>query len=134
MQFGLFGGARTKRGAGFEDSQGYDSFIDYVVEANWKLVFENNRECFHCPSNHKEYTRATYDVARDQAFGRVMRRRCCGFSARRSSKSSCREQELDRLLSTLSDAAQIRSRLETLVSVYPFNEYEFIISHLLALL
>ena len=34
MQFGLFGGARTKRGAGFEDSQGYDSFIDYVVEAD----------------------------------------------------------------------------------------------------
>jgi len=42
--------------------------IDYVVEANWKLVFENNRECFHCPSNHKEYSRATYDVARDQAY------------------------------------------------------------------
>src|SRR6266852_2577931 len=34
MQFGLFGGARTKRGAGFEDSQGYQSFIDYVVEAD----------------------------------------------------------------------------------------------------
>jgi len=34
MQFGLFGGARTKRGAGFEDSQGYDSFIEYVVEAD----------------------------------------------------------------------------------------------------
>ena len=34
MQFGLFGGARTKRGAGFEDSQGYDSFIDYVIEAD----------------------------------------------------------------------------------------------------
>ena len=34
MQFGLFGGARTKRGAGFEDSQGYESFIDYIVEAD----------------------------------------------------------------------------------------------------
>jgi len=42
------------------------------------------------------------------------------------------QQELDRLLGTLSDAGQIRSRLESLVSVYPFNEYEFIISHLLA--
>lgn len=48
--------------------------IDYVVEANWKLVFENNRECFHCASNHKEYTRATYDVARDQAFYDPVRR------------------------------------------------------------
>ena len=34
MQFGLFGGARTKRGAGFEDSQGYETFIDYVTEAD----------------------------------------------------------------------------------------------------
>jgi len=42
------------------------------------------------------------------------------------------QQELDRLLGALPDAEQIRSRLDTLVSVYPFNEYEFIISHLLA--
>jgi len=34
MQFGLFGGARTKRGVGLEDSQGYESFIDYVIEAD----------------------------------------------------------------------------------------------------
>jgi alkanesulfonate monooxygenase SsuD/methylene tetrahydromethanopterin reductase-like flavin-dependent oxidoreductase (luciferase family) len=34
MQFGLFGGARTKRGVGFEDSQGYESFIEYVMEAD----------------------------------------------------------------------------------------------------
>ncbi|MBI1902383.1 MAG: hypothetical protein HYS13_14880 [Planctomycetia bacterium] len=41
-------------------------------------------------------------------------------------------QELDHLLETLPDAEQIRSRLDALVSVYPFNDYEFIISHLLA--
>ncbi|MCO6418844.1 LLM class flavin-dependent oxidoreductase [Siccirubricoccus sp. KC 17139] len=34
MQFGLFGGARTKRSVGIEDSQGYQSFIDYVMEAD----------------------------------------------------------------------------------------------------
>jgi alkanesulfonate monooxygenase SsuD/methylene tetrahydromethanopterin reductase-like flavin-dependent oxidoreductase (luciferase family) len=34
MQFGLFGGARTKRSVGIEDSQGYETFIDYVVEAD----------------------------------------------------------------------------------------------------
>ena len=34
MQFGLFGGARTKRSTGLEDSQGYEGFIDYVVEAD----------------------------------------------------------------------------------------------------
>src|SRR6266478_4616546 len=42
------------------------------------------------------------------------------------------QAELDRLLATLPDAAEIRDRVESLVSVYPFNEYEFIISHLLA--
>lgn len=42
------------------------------------------------------------------------------------------EQELDRLLNALPDAEEIRSRLDTLVSVYPFNEYEYLISHLLA--
>jgi Rieske 2Fe-2S family protein len=41
--------------------------IDYTVRANWKLVFENNRECYHCPPNHPEYNPATYDVARDLA-------------------------------------------------------------------
>jgi hypothetical protein len=40
--------------------------------------------------------------------------------------------QLDTLLAKLPDAAGIRSRLDDLVSVYPFNEYEFIISHLLA--
>jgi alkanesulfonate monooxygenase SsuD/methylene tetrahydromethanopterin reductase-like flavin-dependent oxidoreductase (luciferase family) len=34
MQFGLFGGARTKRSVGIEDSQGYESFIEYVLEAD----------------------------------------------------------------------------------------------------
>ncbi|SKA27789.1 Flavin-dependent oxidoreductase, luciferase family (includes alkanesulfonate monooxygenase SsuD and methylene tetrahydromethanopterin reductase) [Enhydrobacter aerosaccus] len=40
MQFGLFGGARTKRSVGIEDSQGYESFIDYVVEAD-RLGFKH---------------------------------------------------------------------------------------------
>lgn len=32
----------------------YEStFVEY---GNWKLVFENNRECYHCLSNHPELT------------------------------------------------------------------------------
>src|SRR5712675_1821146 len=42
--------------------------VDYVAKANWKLVFENNRECYHCPPNHKEYNSAAYDVQRDAAM------------------------------------------------------------------
>jgi alkanesulfonate monooxygenase SsuD/methylene tetrahydromethanopterin reductase-like flavin-dependent oxidoreductase (luciferase family) len=34
MRFGLFGGARTKRSVGLEDSQGYETFIEYVCEAD----------------------------------------------------------------------------------------------------
>jgi len=40
-------------------------------------------------------------------------------------------QELDRLIDHLEDAKDFRARLKNLVSVYPFNEYEYIISTLL---
>ena len=39
--------------------------------------------------------------------------------------------ELDKLISELQNAEEFKSRLETLISVYPFNEYEYIISTLL---
>lgn len=31
---------------------------EYVVEANWKLVLENSRECYHCGTGHPQYCRA----------------------------------------------------------------------------
>jgi len=42
------------------------------------------------------------------------------------------KKELDILINRLENANDFRSTLETLISVYPFNEYEYIISHLLA--
>lgn len=36
--------------------------VDYRVRANWKIIWENNRECFHCPTTHPEYIRANYDI------------------------------------------------------------------------
>jgi len=36
--------------------------IDYEIAANWKLVWENNRECYHCDANHPEYVRSNFDV------------------------------------------------------------------------
>jgi glycine betaine monooxygenase A len=35
--------------------------VDYRVKANWKLVWENNRECFHCNVNHPQYIKANFD-------------------------------------------------------------------------
>ena len=42
------------------------------------------------------------------------------------------KQELDRLIATLPDETEFRHKLSDLFSVYPFNEYEYIISTLLA--
>jgi Rieske 2Fe-2S family protein len=35
----------------------------YEVRANWKLVWENNRECWHCHAGHPQYVKANYDAA-----------------------------------------------------------------------
>jgi Rieske 2Fe-2S family protein len=35
--------------------------VDYDVPANWKIVWENNRECYHCNVNHPQYIRANFD-------------------------------------------------------------------------
>lgn len=35
--------------------------VNYFVKANWKLVWENNRECYHCNVNHPQYIRANFD-------------------------------------------------------------------------
>ena len=35
----------------------------YMVEAGWKVVWENNRECWHCHVGHPEYIRSHFDTA-----------------------------------------------------------------------
>src|ERR1700730_11110355 len=35
----------------------------YEINANWKLVWENNRECWHCNANHPQYVKANWDNA-----------------------------------------------------------------------
>jgi Rieske 2Fe-2S family protein len=35
--------------------------VDYEIHANWKLVWENNRECYHCNVNHPQYIKANFD-------------------------------------------------------------------------
>ncbi len=59
---------------------------DYIEDANWKLVMENNRECYHCDAGHPELVSVlgTYgfgkglredgeaDVVDDKAFDSVV--------------------------------------------------------------
>jgi len=35
--------------------------VDIVEDCNWKLTMENNRECYHCMSNHPELTISLYE-------------------------------------------------------------------------
>jgi Rieske 2Fe-2S family protein len=46
--------------------QGFDRakvarILNYEIHANWKLVWENNRECYHCNVNHPQYIKANFD-------------------------------------------------------------------------
>src|SRR5262249_30135220 len=35
---------------------------EYSLRANWKLLVENNRECYHCPGGHPEFCQVNFDV------------------------------------------------------------------------
>jgi len=51
--------------------------VDYLVQANWKLVWENNRECYHCNANHPEYIQANFDhYNTDDTPPRVLEEMC----------------------------------------------------------
>jgi Rieske 2Fe-2S family protein len=47
---------------GFRDAKTAHRIV-YNVAANWKLVYENNRECYHCNTGHPEYIKSNYDTA-----------------------------------------------------------------------
>jgi Rieske 2Fe-2S family protein len=43
--------------------------IGYDVRANWKLIFENYSECYHCPGVHPALSKLTpYDAAENDLF------------------------------------------------------------------
>ncbi len=48
------------RPQGFERAR-VARIADYEVRANWKIVWENNRECYHCNVNHPQYIKANFD-------------------------------------------------------------------------
>jgi Rieske 2Fe-2S family protein len=59
---------------------------DYEVAANWKLVWENNRECFHCVPCHPQYVKANFDAYEEAHASDAIRRKMAAAVARTQSK------------------------------------------------
>ncbi|MSU35069.1 MAG: aromatic ring-hydroxylating dioxygenase subunit alpha [Pedosphaera sp.] len=55
---------------------------DYRVNANWKIVWENNRECYHCNANHPQYIQANFDHYNADDTTPLIRQRMQEASAR----------------------------------------------------
>jgi Rieske 2Fe-2S family protein len=55
---------------------------DYEVDANWKLVWENNRECYHCAPCHPQYVKSNFDVVDEQTASPALRRKIADATAR----------------------------------------------------
>jgi Rieske 2Fe-2S family protein len=71
--------------------QGFDrariaKITDYDVESNWKLVWENNRECFHCVARHPQYVKANFDVYEEQYASDAIRQKMAAAVERTQSK------------------------------------------------
>ena len=60
--------------------------IDYEVDANWKLVWENNRECYHCTPRHPQYAKSNFDVYEEEHAPEAVRQQIAAAIARIESK------------------------------------------------
>jgi len=49
--------------------------VDVEVAANWKLVWENNRECLHCIPCHPQYVKSNFDVVDERNVSPAMQQR-----------------------------------------------------------
>lgn len=60
--------------------------VDYTVLANWKIVWENNRECYHCNVNHPQYIKANFDHFNSDDTSERIQKRIDGEVARSEEK------------------------------------------------
>jgi Rieske 2Fe-2S family protein len=71
--------------------------VDLVEEANWKLVMENNRECYHCEGGHPELICTffpTYGYAEDQIPARLRPAHERYLNAEALLEQACEERRL----------------------------------------
>jgi Rieske 2Fe-2S family protein len=60
--------------------------VDYEVEANWKLVWENNRECYHCAARHPQYVNSNFDIYEEEHTSDAIGQKIAAAIARIRSK------------------------------------------------
>lgn len=60
--------------------------IDYEVDSNWKLVWENNRECLHCVPCHPQYVKANFDIVDEPSASPAMKLKIEAATARIAAK------------------------------------------------
>ena len=71
--------------------QGFDrakiaKVTEYEVPSNWKLVWENNRECFHCVRCHPQYFKANFDVYEEEFASDTVKKQMAAAVERTQSK------------------------------------------------
>ncbi|GGK50637.1 aromatic ring-hydroxylating oxygenase subunit alpha [Salinarimonas ramus] len=80
--------------------------IDLIEEGNWKLTMENNRECYHCATNHPELTVSLFeygfgfapdDADTDRAAAMEAYERICAEFETRWTREGVPFAEIDRL-------------------------------------
>jgi len=67
--------------------------VDYDVTSNWKLVWENNRECYHCNVNHPQYIKANFDHYNSDDTTAVIKERIDAATERH--EVQCAKNELE---------------------------------------
>lgn len=70
---------------------------DLVEHANWKLVMENNRECYHCEAGHPELTRTffpTWGYAEDEIPRRLLPAHERYLGATAELEETCRTRDI----------------------------------------
>ena len=77
--------AAAAKPQGFERAK-IAKVIDYEVPSNWKLVWENNRECFHCVRCHPQYFKANFDVYEEEFASDTIKKQMAAAVARTQSK------------------------------------------------
>ena len=71
--------------------------VDLVESANWKLVMENNRECYHCEAGHPELMQTffpTYGYEPDQVPARLRSAHERYLQAELTLQSVCAQRDL----------------------------------------